>query len=165
MRSPARCRHSRNFLHFSGRLLCSDANWLMRSGMDWGICGTRRLRDSHQHPNYVISGWFDRRQSALTPPTENKANNSTSSIWMQSKSKNGFPNWWSTKKSRHGNCRMIRRCICWCSVSSCTYSASTSLSTSQKSMRRNCRASEASPLRTSILFKCELHTQSFCNGV
>ena len=56
MRSPARCRHSRNFLHFSGRLLCSIANWFKRSGVDWGVCDTRRLHDSHQFPNYVISG-------------------------------------------------------------------------------------------------------------
>jgi hypothetical protein len=50
----------------------------MRSGVDWGVCGTRRLRNSHQFLNYVISGLLDRRQSAPTSSTENKANNSTS---------------------------------------------------------------------------------------
>jgi hypothetical protein len=57
----------------------------MRSGVDWGVCGTRRLRNSHQFLNYVISGLFDRRQSAPILSTENGFNNITSNTQRQSK--------------------------------------------------------------------------------
>ena len=50
-----------------------------------GPCDTRRQRDSHQFPNYVISSLFNRRQTAPTSSTENKTNNSTSGTRMQSK--------------------------------------------------------------------------------
>lgn len=69
MHSSARCRLVEiSHVSFGDCFAALQIDLCVR-GMDWGVCGTRRLRNSHQFLNYVISGLLDRRQSAPTSST------------------------------------------------------------------------------------------------